>query len=709
MHAHQIQRVVRVVTLSCAAAVSTLTLAQERAQPTRADVQDGALHVCPMHSEVQSNSAGTCIKCGMALVRVNRTSGIASYSCFTHPDFKSITTGVCPRCGAELSHTFSTPKYKVELITMPEKVEAGKTATLRFKISDPNTGRLVRDLDIVHEKPFHLFLISQDLTDYQHIHPIQQSDGSFVVETVLPRAGRYEVVCDFSPVGGWPQLVRQSLVTADVRPDPPVVRVNLIPDRRLSKVVEQTRFDLSFDTPYPSAGTPIVLNYLVTDERTGNPVQDLQPYLGAWGHTVVLSEDTKEFVHLHPTGSAPLPSSLDGTPMTGGPNVSFSSSFPKPGRYRIWSQFQRRGTILTTSFNIEVLHQSPIATLDGESWAPLSPTPMNNYNTIVNTFAVNGPDVYVAVQSTSGESKHLSRIIKWNGHSWSALGEGFNGSVWAVAVRDNYVYAGGNFTTAGNATATGIARWDGHHWEALGGGIEGCKDSGCSPVVYALDIKGRNLYVGGRFVKAGGIQTNSIARWNGQRWLSFSTGVRTGMYDGVVRAIAVRGNSVYIGGSFKTAGESTVNHIAEWDGNRWLSLGSGIGGGLEQVLALGTTRDGKLIAGGNFNTAGNVHASNAAAWDGHSWSALGLGANREVATIAVNENVVFLGGTSFTLPTGQEARGVIRWDGYWSVPGNGLVASRFVPQVRTLRVSENRITAAGDPFVFPTPGTRESR
>ena len=188
----------------------------------------------------------------------------------------------------------------MELITNPEKIEAGKKAALRFRIFDPSTGRAVQDLNVVHEKPFHLFLISQDFAEYQHIHPVQQSDGSFVVETVLSKTGRYEVICDFSPVGGWPQVIRQSLVTADSIGDK---RPILVPDRQLSKVVEQTRFTLKFDTLHASAGTAISLDYMLTDESTGAPVKDLQPYLGAWGHTVVLSEDAERFCPLAPYGS----------------------------------------------------------------------------------------------------------------------------------------------------------------------------------------------------------------------------------------------------------------------------------------------------------------------------------------------------------------------------------------------------------------------
>jgi hypothetical protein len=36
------------------------------------------------------------------------------------------------------------------------------------------------------------------------------------------------------------------------------------------------------------------------------------------------------------------------------PKILFDTFFPRPGRYRIWSQFQRRERLITVPFTIDV-------------------------------------------------------------------------------------------------------------------------------------------------------------------------------------------------------------------------------------------------------------------------------------------------------------------------------------------------------------------
>lgn len=85
-------------------------------------------------------------------------------------------------------------------------------------------------------------------------------------------------------------------------------------------------------------------------------------------------------------------------------------------------------------------------------------------------------------------------------------------------------------------------------------------------------------------------------------------------------AIAIWGSNVYAGGSFNTAGDSSANYIAKWDGTTWSTLGSGMNG---FVTALAVAGNGDLYAGGNFTTAGGVSANRVAKWDGSTWSRSG--------------------------------------------------------------------------------------
>jgi len=274
------------------------------------------------------------------------------YVCPMHPEVMSDKPGKCPRCAMTLERTRrpEEAEYEVRLQTTPKIVKPGEKFRLTFFISHPKTGAPVKDFNIVHDMPFHLFVVSEDLNYFAHIHPEQQRDGRFAIETMLPRPGSYLIYCDVFPVGGMPQVAHLSLITAGFHGDLYASQAELEPDQSLSKTIAGVRFDLTLNPAEPVGGKPATLKYHLTDDQTGEPVRDLQPYLGAWGHTLILSEDARDYIHSHPTEM--LPGDLDRTRMKGGPDVSFDAFLPRPGRYRVWSQFQRQGQLITVVFTI---------------------------------------------------------------------------------------------------------------------------------------------------------------------------------------------------------------------------------------------------------------------------------------------------------------------------------------------------------------------
>jgi hypothetical protein len=138
-------------------------------------------------------------------------------------------------------------------------------------------------------------------------------------------------------VGGVPQVAFGNLLTAGYRDDLFSARARIKPDEVLTREVERTRFALTLEPREPVAGKKLTLTYKITDSKTGEPVRGLEPYLGARGHTLILSEDGRDYVHTH-----------------AGPEASFEAFVPRSGRYRIWSQFQRHGKVITVPFTIEV-------------------------------------------------------------------------------------------------------------------------------------------------------------------------------------------------------------------------------------------------------------------------------------------------------------------------------------------------------------------
>ncbi|MGI8744224.1 MAG: hypothetical protein ACR2NN_16950 [Bryobacteraceae bacterium] len=73
-----------------------------------------------------------------------------------------------------------------------------------------------------------------------------------------------------------------------------------------------------------------------------NPAEGLQPYLGAWAHIGVASDDTIDMIHNHPFIA------------DGGPQMQFNLIFPRARMYRVWVQFQRKCVVNTAAFNVPV-------------------------------------------------------------------------------------------------------------------------------------------------------------------------------------------------------------------------------------------------------------------------------------------------------------------------------------------------------------------
>lgn len=70
--------------------------------------------------------------------------------------------------------------------------------------------------------------------------------------------------------------------------------------------------------------------------------------------------------------------------------------------------------------------------------------------------------------SAVGVGIPANNIAVWNGRRWAALGNGFDGQVYAIAIHGTDVYVGGEFTQAGSVPALNVARWDGSNGRRWG-------------------------------------------------------------------------------------------------------------------------------------------------------------------------------------------------------------------------------------------------
>jgi uncharacterized membrane protein len=301
-------------------------------QPTQ------AAYVCPMHPALGSGKPGRCEVCGMALVpnraprpwnklhddgyRMDLT--LAARAPRQYASLRPPSAGTLQANGGDFAPiTQPQPSQTVRMTFTPRRAD----------------GRVVTALDVVHTKKLHLILVSSDLSFFDHVHPEPQPDGTLTLDYAFPHAGDYLLFADLTPTGDRNQVFRLPVTVAGTPPSPQTLAVTPAE----AKVFGNYRVALRLTPDPPQSGDETQL--AVTLSENGVPVTDLEPFLGAGGHCVILSEDTQSYLHSHP---------LETTGDRFGPTVTFHTLFPRPGRYKLWVQFQRQGRPLTFDFTIQV-------------------------------------------------------------------------------------------------------------------------------------------------------------------------------------------------------------------------------------------------------------------------------------------------------------------------------------------------------------------
>ena len=264
-----------------------------------------------------------------------------AYWCPMHPDIRSSVHGKCPLCGMELV-PIPPPRlgeYRMDVSLTPGAGGRG-ASKFRITIRDPVTNQPVRGFTTVHERLLHLFIIDRKLEFFRHVHPRQVDDGTFeLIENVPP--GEFVVIADFLPQSGRAQMLQRAIVTAGYRGNLFAPAPDLTPDTDTEKVDHEVRIRL--DATNLKASREAVLKFTLTAVEGGAPVSDLEPYLGAPGHVLVVNADLTEADHIHPEEAA-----------TRGPTITFQPTMPAAGTYKLWLQFQRHGVVVTVPFVISV-------------------------------------------------------------------------------------------------------------------------------------------------------------------------------------------------------------------------------------------------------------------------------------------------------------------------------------------------------------------
>ena len=187
---------------------------------------------------------------------------------------------------------------------------------------------------------------------------------------------------------------------------------------------------------------------------------------------------------------------------------------------------------------------------------------------------------------------------------WSAFpgAEGFSkASVNAIVVSGDSVYFGGEFTRVGEMKATNIVLWDRKQdlWMPLGkdGNSEGVEGT-----VQSIQVVGGKVYVGGSFNRAGGVDVQNLALWDGEKWSGIGDGLA-----GEVRKIALHGDTLYAlrERPAPLPPNDAGGLVFQWDGNAWTDLLKSSGLSTRRIYDIMLDREGRLfVGGGQHDTTG---------------------------------------------------------------------------------------------------------
>ena len=308
------------------------------------------------------------------------------------------------------------------------------------------------------------------------------------------------------------------------------------------------------------------------------------------------------------------------------------------------------------------------------------------FNEDIWTMAASGDAVYVggAFYDAAGSTRYNRQgrpvrfVAQWDGSDWKPLGGGVNRSVHTLAATGTDVYVGGRFTKAGGQPANNIAKWDGQRWEALSAGLD---QEGKDPRVVALAANGTDVYASGTFSMAGDQQEANVVKWNGEAWEPLRG------LQGFVGPMAISGSDLYVAGRFDMAGGQPTTSVARWDGQRWEIIGTGFPYAITSIAADGSNVYVNVLPPRKNGDGSSTHTGDptVSRWNGERWDVLddpttspsSLGEDVRVKDVAVIGAYVY---ASFGVLSGNAAPSDIRrWNGArWEalpwIGGHGVTA-----------------------------------
>lgn len=190
-------------------------------------------------------------------------------------------------------------RYRMTITLDPPRPQPGEQTRLTWQLTHTASGAPVEQLQVLHERVVHNFIVNLDFSSFAHIHhedfrALTADDlkrATFTLPYRFPRAGHYRIVSDFTHRDrNW---TKHFDVTVGTPPPTTAVPADLSRERD----VDDLHGQLSVSPAIPVAGFETELRLHLT--RSGAPVTDLALILGSEIHVALWREDGQFFGHTH--------------------------------------------------------------------------------------------------------------------------------------------------------------------------------------------------------------------------------------------------------------------------------------------------------------------------------------------------------------------------------------------------------------------------
>ena len=249
--------------------------------------------------------------------------------------------------------------YNIEVTSNTDGIQPNQPIKFSYKIKN-DKGEILKNFEVAHEKIMHFIVVRKDLQYFQHLHPtFDQVTGEFTVDATFPEDGSYRMFPDFTPSVENPQKLPVTVYhDIEVGNSNRYYVQSVVPDSQMRKTYDPYR--ITFNVPKDIKAQQ-EFTYTLSVEKNRQPVTNLENYLGAFGHSVILKEDSLDFIHTHAleamsagSGEHNMNAMQKETIMQRGPDIKFATTFPKPGIYKIFTQFQHQGKVQTVDYIVKV-------------------------------------------------------------------------------------------------------------------------------------------------------------------------------------------------------------------------------------------------------------------------------------------------------------------------------------------------------------------